>query len=191
LIARAAAPDARRSRAGPPHGFHRLPAIPAKQKKADAGRGLPARPCRSTACPPPKPRHGLQSFLTAFTARTRLRSPEGLSPFDGSLWPDEPLRRRQEPQARRASASDRSLRQRKHGDTVEAIAPDAAALRSRHVARRMDCGSSWTLLRITIVAVVDVGRAQVAARCAGGPPRVMLPTSVSPSLARCFAAIAP
>jgi hypothetical protein len=37
-----------------------------------------------------------------------------------------------------------------------------------HVARRMDCGSSWTLLRITTVAVVDVGRAQVAARCAGG-----------------------
>ena len=68
-----------------------------------------------------------------------------------------------------APFSDRSLRQGRQGDTVEAIAPDAATLRSRHVARRMDCGSSWTLLRITVVAVVDVGRAQVAARCAGGP----------------------
>ena len=50
------------------------------------------------------------------------------------------------------SVSDRSLRQGKQGDTVEAIAPDAATLRSRHVARRMGstiipyCGSSWTVL---------------------------------------------
>jgi hypothetical protein len=64
------------------------------------------------------------------------------------------------------SVSGKRLRQGKQGDTIEAIAPDAATLRSRHVARRMDCGSSWTLLRITAVAVVDVGRAQVAARCA-------------------------
>jgi hypothetical protein len=63
--------------------------------------------------------------------------------------------------------------------SVRVIAPDAAVLRSRHVARRMDCGSSWTLLRITTVAVVDVGRAQVAARCTGDPPRVRLPTLVS------------
>ena len=53
----------------------------------------------------------------------------------------------------------------------------------------MDCGSSWTLLRVTTVAVVYVGRAQVAARCAGG--RQGLPTAVSPSLAGCFAAILP
>jgi hypothetical protein len=33
----------------------------------------------------------------------------------------------------------------------------------------LDCGSSWTLLRIIAVAVVDAGRAEVAARCAGGP----------------------
>jgi len=32
----------------------------------------------------------------------------------------------------------------------------------------MDCGSSWALLRVTAVAVVYVGRAQVTARCAGG-----------------------
>jgi hypothetical protein len=66
-----------------------------------------------------------------------------------------------------SSVNDRSLRQGRQGDTIEAIAPDAATPRSRHVARRMDCGSSWTLLRITVGAVVDVGRAQVAARCAG------------------------
>ena len=71
----------------------------------------------------------------------------------------------------RRSVSDRSLRQGRQGDTIEAIAPDAATLRSRHVARRMDCGSSWTLFRITAVAVVDVGRAQVAAECAGGLSR--------------------
>ena len=59
---------------------------------------------------------------------------------------------------------------------MEAIAPDAAALRLMDVARRMDCGSSWTLLRITAVAVVDVGRAQVAARSVGSPLRVRLPT---------------
>jgi hypothetical protein len=38
---------------------------------------------------------------------------------------------------------------------------------SRHVARRMDCGSSWAILWIATVAVVDVGRAQVTARCTG------------------------
>ena len=93
---------------------------------------------------------------------TACRSPEGSSPFDGSLRPDEP------PDAgpldqRRRSVGERSLRQGRQGDTVQAIAPDAATLRSRHVARRMDCGSSWTLLRIVTVAAVDVGRAQVAA----------------------------
>jgi hypothetical protein len=83
----------------------------------------------------------------------------------------------------RRSINDRRLRKGRQGDTVEAIAPDAAALRSRHVAGRMDCGSSWALLRITAVAVVGVGRAQVAARYAGGPPGVRLPTVVSTSLA--------
>jgi hypothetical protein len=82
----------------------------------------------------------------------------------------------------RRSVSDRSLRQGRQGDTVEAIAPDA---------QRSDRGmlqGGWTAVRlgrylsVTAVAVVYVGRAQVAARCAGGPPRVRLPTVVFPSL---------
>jgi hypothetical protein len=38
-MARAAAPDARRPRAGPPHGFHRLSAIPAKLKRRTLAAG--------------------------------------------------------------------------------------------------------------------------------------------------------
>jgi hypothetical protein len=55
----------------------------------------------------------------------------------------------------------RSLRQGRQGDTLEAIAPDAAALRSRH------SQGGWTAVRlgrylsITVIAVADVGRAQV------------------------------
>ena len=135
--------------------------------------GLVARPC---------PRHGPQSLLWAFDRPPKPASGrlKGSSPFDGSLRPDESpaetLHQRRRSTSGRRSVGDRSLRQQRRGDTIEAIAPDAATLRSRHVARRMDCGSSWTLPRITAVAVVDVGRAQLAARCAGGPPRVKLPT---------------
>jgi hypothetical protein len=56
--------------------------------------------------------------------------------------------------ARLPSRQRLGLRQGKQGDTVDAIAPDAAALRSRHVARRMGsrlspyCGSSWAVLWI-------------------------------------------
>jgi hypothetical protein len=46
-MARAAAPDARRPRAWPPHGFHRLSAIPARQK----WRTLAAGPSSPTAPP--------------------------------------------------------------------------------------------------------------------------------------------
>ena len=67
--------------------------------------------------------------------------------------------------------------------------PRALTLRSTQVARRMDCGSSWALLRVTAVAVVYVGRAQVTARCAGGlkgsQPQFPL------HLQGCFAAILP
>jgi hypothetical protein len=156
--------------------------------------GLVARP------PAPRPSLAtvLRASLTAFdrSPKPAQRSPKGLKPRRLASARLAARREGRSTSPKRSatasrSASDRSLRQRKHGDTVEAIAPDAAALRSRHVARRMDCGSSWVLLGLLPVAVVDVGRAQVAARCAGGPPRVMLPTSVSPSLARCFAAIAP
>ena len=68
------------------------------------------------------------------------------------MWPDEPpdagpLDQRQAlAPASRRSASDRGLRQEKQGDTVEAIAPDAATLRSRHVARRT--GLSLTAVRL-------------------------------------------
>jgi hypothetical protein len=132
----------------------------------------------------------LGAALTGFDRSPKPgQRPPDPSPFDGSPRPDEPpdagpldhrqaLRRRYEPSSPRRSVSGRSLRQGRQGDTVEAIAPDAATLRSRHVARRMDCGSSLTLLRITTLSVVDIGRAQVAARCAGGPPRVRLPTVV-------------
>ena len=115
--------------------------------------------------------------LTPKPASGRLN---GASSFDGSLRPDEPPDGRgrstsgsappaaeARPAAGAAAATGTCVRGRQ-GDTVGAIAPDAALLRSRHVARRMDCGSSWTLLTITAVAVVDVGRAQVAASCAGG-----------------------
>jgi hypothetical protein len=81
-------------------------------------------------------------------------------PDAGAARPAPGAPQRQETRSGRRSVSGRSLRQGKQNDTIEAIAPDAAALRSRHVARRMDCGSSWTVLRITAVAVVDVGRAQ-------------------------------
>ena len=157
------------ARAGPPSPMRRA-ACPAP---IVFQLGLVARPC---------PRHGPQSLLWAFDRPPKPASGrlKGSSPFDGLLRPDElpaeTLHQRRRSTSGRRSVGDRSLRQQRRGDTIEAIAPDAAALRSRHVARRMDCGSSWTLPRITAVAVVDVGRAQLAARCAGGPPRVKLPT---------------
>jgi hypothetical protein len=54
----------------------------------------------------------------------------------------------------------------------------------------MDCGSSWTLLRITVVAVVDVGRARVLLAVQAAR-KGKAPNWCSPSLARCFAAILP
>ena len=158
---------------------------------------LPARPRSFSSSTRPCPRHGPQSLADGFrppaqiarraqvlsTARAgrMSRPPPGATRFAGGG---------SSTRARR-SARDRRLRRGRRGDTVEAIAPDAAALRSRHVARRMDCGSSWTLLRITAVAVVDVGRAQVAARCAGDSPKGKAPNCSFPFTARCFAAIAP
>jgi hypothetical protein len=131
----------------------------------------------------------LQLHALAHNLGNFLRTPEpikpasgrlkGSSPFDGSLRPDEPpdagaarpaagLRRRQGLRQRQETRPDRSLRQGRQGDTVEAIAPDAAALRSRHVARRLVprlvLDVAYGLL---VDAVVDVGRAQVAASCAG------------------------
>jgi hypothetical protein len=117
----------------------------------------------------------LRASLTAFdrspkTASGRL---EGLKPVRRLAPARGAARRRGRSTSARCSAgggssssgrrcaSDRSLRQGEQGDTIEAIAPDAATPRSRHVARRMACASSWTLLRIVTVAVVDVGRAQV------------------------------
>jgi hypothetical protein len=87
LMARAAAFEARRPRAGPPHGFHRLSAIPAKQKRRTRAAvfqlGFVARA---------SPRHGPHRLADGVRplAQTRQRSPEGSSPFDGSLRPDEP-----------------------------------------------------------------------------------------------------
>ena len=124
---------------------------------------LPARPRSFSSSTAHALATVLRASLTGFTARDR---PKGSSPFNGPRRPNEP------PSAgatrfagggsstrARRFARARRLRRGRRGDTVEAIAPDAAALRSRHVARRMDCGSSWTLLRITAVAVADVGRA--------------------------------
>jgi hypothetical protein len=85
---------------------------------------LPARPCRSTACP------------LAGALATVLKA--SLTGFDRSSKPAPAAARRRDSStnARRSSGS-RSLRQGRRGDTVEAIAPDAATLRSRHVARRL------------------------------------------------------
>jgi hypothetical protein len=55
----------------------------------------------------------------------------------GALRPDEPPDAGGRSTIARRSVSDGSLRQGRQGDTMEALAPDAAALRSRHVARRM------------------------------------------------------
>jgi hypothetical protein len=65
----------------------------------------------------------LRASLTAFERSPKPASGrlKGLSPFDGALRPDEPLCRRQEPQARRASASDRSLRQGRWDDTLDEL----------------------------------------------------------------------
>jgi hypothetical protein len=97
---------------------------------------LPGRPCRSTACPSPMPATVLRTSLTAFDqfagrlrARARSTAPSG-RPTPGRST------------SGRRSVGDTSLRRGKQGDTVEAIAPDAAGLRSGHVARRMDNGSS-------------------------------------------------
>jgi hypothetical protein len=58
------------------------------------------------------------------------------------------------PAPRRCAPGDRSLRQGKQGDTVEAIAPDAATLRSRHVARRMGPTRPVTALRLSTLLYV-------------------------------------
>jgi hypothetical protein len=72
---------------------------------------------------------------------------------------------RQRQTGRRSSATGACPRE---GRAIPSPQLPRAQARSRHVARRMDCGSSWMLLRITAIAVVDVGRARLAARCAGG-----------------------
>jgi hypothetical protein len=52
---------------------------------------LPARPCRSTACPPPMPWPRSSELLSAFDRSPKPASGrvKGSSPFDGSLRPDE------------------------------------------------------------------------------------------------------
>ena len=80
-------------------------------------RSSPARPCRSPM-PSPRPRSVADSFRAL--DQTRQRSPDAGAPDARSRGP----------------SSKRCLRQGKQGDTVHAIAPDAATLRSRHVARR-------------------------------------------------------
>jgi hypothetical protein len=128
----------------------------------------------------PCPRLGLQSLDGGPIAQTRPRSPAGLKPKRRLASAKWAARRRGRPTPpARAFASARSLRQGRPGDTLEAIAPDAATLRSRHVARRMDCSSSCELLRITVVAVVEVGRAVSRCSMFEATARVKLPTVVS------------
>ena len=165
----------RRSRLTPPNPIQRPPTSPRLRtrparaaeppRRQAAGPapivfqlGLVARPC---------PRHGPYGLADGFRplAQTRRRPAVARRAGAASTSARRSAGRRSSRNGRR-SASGMSLRQGRQDDTIQAIAPDAAALRSRHVARRMDCGSSWTLLSITAVAVLGVGRAQVAARCA-------------------------
>ena len=139
-----------------------LPSRPTAVPPAAIHEPAPASSARA-GCPAPRRRaagpapivfqlglvlaHALATVLIASTALDRSPKPasgrlKGSSPFDGSLRPDEPPDAGAARPAPGAPSGDRSLRQGRQGDTVEAIAPDAAALRSRHVARRIDCGSS-------------------------------------------------
>ena len=122
---------------------------PPKARACKSRPARAARPQRRRAAGPvpivfqfgrvtrPCPRHGLRASLTALDRSPKLAS--------GSLMGSGPLAARAGPMSRptpgrsaRRSARGRSLRQGRQGDIVEIIAPDAAALRSRHVARRMD-----------------------------------------------------
>jgi hypothetical protein len=117
-------------RRGPPQLRNALPARPRWSSALSLDR-LPAA-------------YGLATVLRASTAgplpaQTRQRSPEGLKPRStarsGPMSPPVAGRGHRWAARRSAggrdSASDRSLRRGRQGDTVEAIAPDAAALRSR------------------------------------------------------------
>jgi hypothetical protein len=145
-------PGARPARAARPRGG--APAGPGSPKPA-SGR-LKGSPSRSTASSP----------LTSSTARPGPMS----RPTPGALDQRQARRRRQ------------GLAPGKAGQYPRGNCPGCGNAPIEACRRRMDCGSSWTLLRITVVAVIDVGRAQVAARCAGDHQRVALPTGVSPSL---------
>ena len=149
--------------------------VPSIRGVVAANDGCRTRLSSCSAFARPCPRHGPQSLADGFRplAQNRQRPPGRAQACSTARpGPRSCPRRGRSTSARcsagggssssgRRCASDRSLRQGEQGDTIEAIAPDAATPRSRHVARRMACGSSWTLLRIVTVAVVDVGRAQV------------------------------
>jgi hypothetical protein len=119
------------------------------------GGAPPARPgssSSSTAGPSPMP--SPRSLDGGPTARPnppsgRLRAQAHSTARSGPMSRPTPEPLDQRPALRRAvrnsssgrrSAGGRSLRQGRQGDTMNAIAPDAAALRSRHVARRTGCG---------------------------------------------------
>jgi hypothetical protein len=121
--------------------------------------GLVARPC---------PRHGPQSLADGLVAcPTRPAVAWRLKPIRRLAPPDDPpdagasrpIARRFASATRDSTSAGRSgsarrLRQGRQGDTVEAIAPDAATLRSRHVARRM--GSTIIpLLRFVLGGSLD------------------------------------
>ena len=130
--------DRRRSASRPwvPSLGPRWPRGPARRRAAGPAMiAFQARPCRSPHALATVLRVSLTGFDRSPKPGRGRRSPEDSSPFDGSLRPmSGPT-----PAARPAAGAlrrRRSLRQGRQGDTVEAIAPDAAALRSRHVARR-------------------------------------------------------
>jgi hypothetical protein len=131
---------------------------------------LPARPCRS---PMPSPQSSEPRRRAEHLPKPPSGRLKGSSPFDGSLWPDEP------PDA--GPLEQRQVLDQRQKPRPAAGAPSATgacAMESRGIPwrqlprmrQRSDRGMSqggWTAVRlgrylkITVVAVVYVGRAQV------------------------------